>query len=307
MVWTLADGTQMTRRKRITVTGNLSGAQTDYQIKLAAVYAAAMQSDFDDLRFVKADMQTLIDAWLESKVDDTSAAVWVEFPTTPANTVEQTYYMYYGKVVANYWDGDATFQFFDDFEDASFTTKWNDLSVGNGIVSESGGKIRAFGNAGSGDNTGIFESKTAVVPAGYRTDIDVETVSITLTNLISIDIPSGIGLTDGIQTVLSVAGGRILRKAISSVYTTLDSHTLAAGEHIVGMLIDTDGTCRFWLDDVEYNSSTGVNTSNMYLHQYCRRTANTYWLLVKTRKYAANPPTYAFGSEEHQRRTPQFT
>lgn len=106
-------------RKPLVLTGGASGAQTDFQIELAVSHVATkMQSDFDDIRFTQADGTTLIDAWLESKVDDTSATVWGEFPSTPANTVEQTYYMYYGNgAAANYWDGDTTFpDFFDDFE-----------------------------------------------------------------------------------------------------------------------------------------------------------------------------------------------
>ena len=147
MVYTLADGTQMTRRKRIPVTGAASGAQTDFQIKMAALaYAAAMQNDFDDLRFTQADMQTLIDAWLEDKSDGSSADVWGEFPTTPANGVTQDYWMYYGNAgAASNWDGSATFPFFDDFtpdgdvmtvvtfgllESCQYTTESGDLYAG---------------------------------------------------------------------------------------------------------------------------------------------------------------------------------
>ncbi len=88
MVYTV-NGVQYTRRKKIPVTGAGSGAQTDFQIKLAALWSAAMQAGFGDVRFTKADMQTLIDAWLESKVDSTSADIWVEFPNTPADGVEK--------------------------------------------------------------------------------------------------------------------------------------------------------------------------------------------------------------------------
>lgn len=121
MVYTLADRTQMTRRKRIPVTGAGSGAQTDFQIRMAAIaYAVAMQNNFGDLRFTQADMQTLIDAWLEAKVDGSSADVWVEFPSTPANGVMQNYWMYYGNVgAASDWNGFKTFELFDDFDDDS--------------------------------------------------------------------------------------------------------------------------------------------------------------------------------------------
>ena len=109
------------KRKKLTLTGGASGAQTDFQLSIAVSYAAAMQGDFDDIRFTQVDGTTLVDAWAEVIVTDTSAEVWVEFPTTPANTVEQDYYMYYGNgSVAPDWDGAATFELFDDFSSDHF-------------------------------------------------------------------------------------------------------------------------------------------------------------------------------------------
>jgi hypothetical protein len=47
---------------------------------------------------------------MESFYDSESAKIWVEFPTTPANGVTQTYYMYYGNAgAASDWDIAATF------------------------------------------------------------------------------------------------------------------------------------------------------------------------------------------------------
>lgn len=83
--------TSWTKRKEITLTGGASGARTDYQLNLSVMYDTDMQADFADLRFTNDTYQ--IDAWLESKTDSTSAAVWVEFPTIPASGVNQTYYV----------------------------------------------------------------------------------------------------------------------------------------------------------------------------------------------------------------------
>jgi hypothetical protein len=104
-------------RQEITLVGNTSGAQTDYQLLLNITYDSDMQSDFDGLRFCNETHE--LDSWLESKVDDSYALVWVEFQTTPANGVNQTYYMYYGNAgAASDWSGPNTFLKFDDFEDA---------------------------------------------------------------------------------------------------------------------------------------------------------------------------------------------
>jgi hypothetical protein len=85
-------------RQPITLTGNASGTQTDYQVLLNVTYNAHMQANFADLRFTNIS-GVLIDAWLESNTTD-YALVWVEFPTTPADGVDQTYYMYYGNAGA---------------------------------------------------------------------------------------------------------------------------------------------------------------------------------------------------------------
>lgn len=117
-----------TKYKKLVLTGGTSGAQTGFQLKISVSYAAAMQGDFDDLRFTQADGITLVDAWAEVIITDTSATVWVEFPTTPANTVEQTYYMYYGNnVVSDDWDIHKTFLIGDDFESTTIneiTNPW---------------------------------------------------------------------------------------------------------------------------------------------------------------------------------------
>lgn len=124
-----------TKRKPITLTGGSSGAQTDYQVKITVTYDTDMQVDFDDLRFTESDGTTLLNSWLESKVDSTSAIVWVE-TNTPANTVEATIYMYYGNSgVSSAWDIGDTFIFGDDF------MGW-DKSSDNPVLSEYTGGTR---------------------------------------------------------------------------------------------------------------------------------------------------------------------
>jgi len=103
-------------RKKITLTGTSSGSQTDYQLLLNVTYEPEMSPDFSDVRFCNDTDQ--LSAWLESKINESYALVWVKFPHTPANGETEDYWMYYGNSGASaYWDGDATFEFFDDFED----------------------------------------------------------------------------------------------------------------------------------------------------------------------------------------------
>ena len=117
-------------QKKITLTGNTSGSQTDYQLLLNVTYEPEMNPDFSDVRFCNDTDQ--LSAWLESKVNESYSLIWVKFPHTPADEeTTEDYWMYYGNSVASaYWDGNATFEFFDDFEDGDISD-WSVVTGGS--------------------------------------------------------------------------------------------------------------------------------------------------------------------------------
>jgi len=79
-----------------------------------------MQADFDDIRFTSSDGTTLIDHWLESKTDSTTADFWVEIPSIPASPNTTMIYIYYGNSSASSAsNGDNTFLLFDNFDGVS--------------------------------------------------------------------------------------------------------------------------------------------------------------------------------------------
>jgi hypothetical protein len=121
-------------RRPITIT-NSGPALTDYQILITPSYNANMQSDFDDLRF-RDSADNELSYWLESKVDSISATIWVKVPVITEYSTT-TIYMYYGPTyTTSASNGNATFDFFDDFNDI---TAWTEStpgqwSVENGIL-----------------------------------------------------------------------------------------------------------------------------------------------------------------------------
>lgn len=124
-----------TKRKAITITGSAAGAQTNFQVQVAVSYDSDMQTDFDDIRFTDSVGTTLIDHWLETKTNSSSATFWVEAPNIPASPSTVTIYLYYGNAsVSSASNGDNTFLFFDDFEGSSldFTNKWEEPVVSGG-------------------------------------------------------------------------------------------------------------------------------------------------------------------------------
>ncbi|MDD3101647.1 MAG: DUF2341 domain-containing protein [Patescibacteria group bacterium] len=125
-------------RESITIDNtNNSSDLINYQIKIPVAYDLGMQSDFDGIRFTDSDGTSLIDYWLESKIDSTLATFWVEIPDISAYS-KKIIYMYYGNLKAkSRSSGPKTFIFFDDFESKNFS-RWgvpdDEWSIENSIV-----------------------------------------------------------------------------------------------------------------------------------------------------------------------------
>lgn len=134
----------------------LSGAGTNYQVKLTIDYSNGVSSgdtcyvngssqiDFDDIRFTDNDGSTLLDCWLERKTDSDDADFWIEI-SDDLGASNVAIYVYYGNVGASsVSDGVATFILFDNFNDDSLNASLWD-SVGD--VSESGASVVVGSNS----------------------------------------------------------------------------------------------------------------------------------------------------------------
>ncbi|MGQ9506524.1 MAG: DUF2341 domain-containing protein [Candidatus Bathycorpusculaceae bacterium] len=130
------------------VINSANGAGTNYQVRIKAHYGSGTDSgadvylnshcrgDFGDVRFTDDDGETLLDYWMEEKVDSDYAIFWVEV-ADDLSTANQTIYIYYGKSDATtVSNGDNTFIFFDNFPGTSLdTNKWNTLAGSKGSYS----------------------------------------------------------------------------------------------------------------------------------------------------------------------------
>ena len=121
-------------KREITIQENSGNNLTDYQVKIVLNSSnfdfSKANSDGSDIRFVDSDDTTPLSYWIE-KWDSVNqeAIVWVKVPSIPANSTK-TIYMYYGNPSASSEsNGDAVFEFFDDFEETSLdTNKWDVMS-----------------------------------------------------------------------------------------------------------------------------------------------------------------------------------
>ena len=287
------------KRKELVLTGGASGAQAAFQLDLAIAYATAMQGGFDDLRFTRADGTTLIDAWLESKIDSTSAKVTAEFPTTPANTVEQDYYMYYGNAgAASDWDIGNTFVFGDDAESGIYSDKWVDIT-GSGDYSTSEAHRGSKSVHLAGTNDGTIVSK----------DINVS-------NCVFEAMVKNVGFNNYYTHLTARASqtaktyysyrphytGNVaeLYKRVAGSWTSLDSD--ASTDSVTTWhkwsILCNGTSIKTYFDDALRNEATDSSIASGGIGIRQVPSNNMYLDDVRIRKYAANPPTYAFGSEE---------
>jgi hypothetical protein len=116
----------------------------DYQVLVTLTTSimgnpyANVKSDGSDIRFTGSDETTLQDYWIESWNNTGTSKIWVEVKTSGTSTI----YMYYGNPSASSAsNGDATFDFFDDFEDGSISD-WTQYGSGTvQIANDSGNYV----------------------------------------------------------------------------------------------------------------------------------------------------------------------
>ncbi len=113
--------------KEITIS-NSGGALSDYQVLVqlsSSNFPTNARSDGADVRFTDASGGIELSYWIESwDYSGRSAKIWVKVPSIPAGEIT-TIHMYNGNPSAgSASSGDATFEFFDDFDDNS-RNGWN--------------------------------------------------------------------------------------------------------------------------------------------------------------------------------------
>ncbi|NPA33393.1 MAG: DUF2341 domain-containing protein [Chlorobi bacterium] len=132
--------TQWDYRVPITLTNPTTNTLSDVEVPLiintsALIGAGKMQSTGADIRFVDNSCG-LLSYYIESGLNTTTTKIWVRVPSIPANS-SVTIYMYYGNpTAAPTSDPNATFHFWEDFNDLA---QWSVLpgtvySLAGGIL-----------------------------------------------------------------------------------------------------------------------------------------------------------------------------
>ena len=151
-------------RRPVTITEQSGNDLTDYQVLVELNNTnfnfAHAQTNGEDIRFTDKEGD-LRDYWIEEwdAVNET-AKIWVKVPSIPANGTTELY-MYYGNPSASSAsDGDATFEFFDDFED--YTEKWQEGGDSPTVSSETVDGRSVVKITNGGINCGGIETKQSI-------------------------------------------------------------------------------------------------------------------------------------------------
>jgi len=309
------------------VINGASGAGTNYQVKVKVNYGSGTDSgenvylngkcrtDFGDIRFTDDDGETLLDYWMEEKVDGDYAVFWVEVKDDLSSN-NATIYVYYGKSDASTTSNGAnTFLFFDDFDgtDIDFN-KWS--LVGDTQISyQVSNSLLRFWQIGTTDRERNPSHNLTVVSDNYmfearcRTESDGSTLYYKVGVLISNENAKSGSASNLVYMAINRWGSsenwnwRCERK-VNGVWSNVansGNETITTNWRVFG--IARIGTTFYVFKDYEQEASTTITTiSNNYIMLFDRLASsnkyNTFdW--ARVRKYVSPEPSHgAWGNEE---------
>jgi len=127
-------------REKHQIIGSTVGSLTNYPVSITVHYGSGSdtdddiycdekcRTDFGDIRFTAYNGSTLLDYWLQEKIDSDYAVFWVEVDEIPKAPAWAIIYVYYGNASATYSDpqqhGKDTFTAFDDFPGVALDGQW---------------------------------------------------------------------------------------------------------------------------------------------------------------------------------------
>ncbi|MDY6834320.1 MAG: DUF2341 domain-containing protein [Chloroflexota bacterium] len=292
---------EWTRRLPLTIS-NSGGALTNYQVKVSLTYDSDMQPDFEDLRFTDSDGVTLLSHWQESYIDSTSAELWVKVPSIAAGSTSRIYVYYGSPSATSTSDGDATFEFFDDFEDGdisdwsqygSGTVAWANDS-GNGVLlktanNDPNGGYSLFNNGAIGDFEMICRTNRINTSGGSQNRYGIEDGSFNGYG------PRMYGFTGSSQTfaIERRTGGSSAGNIVTTTFTGNPNTWYTVKFRKYGNILEFE---LYDSSDVLVQSVSGSDATYSSFDRFLVHGGYDFWTDdIKVRKYASPEPTVSIG------------
>jgi predicted ribosomally synthesized peptide with SipW-like signal peptide len=295
--------TSWSYRRPVTISNPGSGL-TAYQVKVDVTYDSDMKSNFDDIRFTDADGSTLLFHWRESYIASASATFWVKIPSVPSGN--KTIYMYYGNASASSAsDGDATFEFFDDFEDGDISD-WSQYGSGTVQIANDGGNYvllktayndknggySLFNNGALSNFEAVFRTKRVNESGGAQNRYGIEDGSFN-------------GYGPRMYDFNSLPSAFAIERRTWGVGSDLASKSTSAYQWNTWMTVKFrryGSTLEFELYDSSGSLAESISTSNALYSSFDRFVVHGgfefYTDDIRVRKYTSAEPTTSVGSEQ---------
>jgi hypothetical protein len=201
-----------TKRKPVSIVSTCPVSLTGYQVKISVAYDSDMKNDFSDLRFTDSDGATLLPYWVEGLTPSTSATVWVKVPSIPASSTKTIYMYYCNPAASTASNGDATFEFFDNFTGTALNTgKWTQNAV-NTITDSVNDYFRFKDATKSGGTYWIYGDSRGRIGSQHQANWTPLTQFVmefksTLSDTATSQMGEGfVGVVSSTSTVIGVAG-----------------------------------------------------------------------------------------------------
>lgn len=259
-------------------------AGTNYQIKITIHYGSGIDSagdiytnshcktDFGDIRFTTDDGITLLDHWMQSKVDSNNAVFWVEV-SGDLSTIDKTIYVYYGYPSATTASNfDNTFIFGDPFDNATLdASRWTSVDGSPTYTIDPVNhylEVTAMAASNWWNGKG-FHSKVLTFPDTYI-------------------LEDAYAATGQKISHYSTAIGEIFGAIFSIAHTTLGTDNGVAFSYI----------CDSWASSANYSKGAGVGGTGDYDSGVISGSTSTWYnLLTRIWKLAGNIHVELDGTE----------
>ena len=258
--------------------------------------AGKCRTDFGDVRFTDGDGTTLLDYWMESKVDSNSAVFWVKVADS-LESQAQTIYVYYGKADATTTSNGAnTFLFFDDF--SGDLSKWTMLE---GTVSIESGQMKVYAAPGSVSAV----RSNSLLPSSAR--LEAKATFSDTNHYSRISRTNSYSLSTHLPYVNDAAGFECWNNGIyyTDTYNGGSGNELTGGAyntnpHTYELLTISGSSCKFYVDNVLITSEHTTNVPNEDMWNFFYTSGRTAYVDdVRLSKYVSSEPSIsAFGTEE---------
>lgn len=296
---------------RITI-DNTGSALTDYQILLKIEndpqFFDDCESKKEAIRVYDTDKATELSYWIEEwDTTNNNAKIWIKVPSIPGSSTKTIYISVDPSRTTDESDGDATFLFFDDFEDGTAgeslsSTKWAHLR-GTWKYYQDGDRMVARYEGGASDGSARAINSESISETNFAVEALVKGFSGKDAGVFicsSDDVTTKYGDNYWICWGDGGTKARIFKSADTSAPLLAETTNSVPTDYTrMTVTHKSNGEIKFYREDTELVSATDTTytSGRVGLYSWYSDTNNPYFDWIFVRKYADPEPTISYEKE----------